>query len=299
MWVTGVRAAPPPDSRDVAQRALLVVQRAAETAPPERESAAREALAILESDAELSGNAWLRAPLEERPPNLEAASARLSEAGALVDSPSGRNAPADAHATLVRILNDPPFQTFSWLQALPSWLVPVVLTIGALLELVWRLVRWPFDRLLDLLGLVLGGPAVLVLAIAVVVGVVLLYRWAIRSAIVRQAEVEPPPIESPPTAVEALSLAQRRAGEGRYREACHFVLLSTLLWLEERGRTRFEPSATNREHLNRLAAEPSLAGALRPIVARFDRLWYGQDAVTDADYQDLLSMARRFREVTG
>ena len=49
------------------------------------------------------------------------------------------------------------------------------------------------------------------------------------------------------TALEALNAAQRQAALGRYREACHFVLLSALLAVDERGDSRFDRSATNRE----------------------------------------------------
>jgi hypothetical protein len=62
---------------------------------------------------------------------------------------------------------------------------------------------------------------------------------------------------------------------------------------------RFDPAATNREHLRRVqaAARPALATALAPLVQAFDRLWYGAGAVTEAEYRGLLALATQVREV--
>jgi hypothetical protein len=92
---------------------------------------------------------------------------------------------------------------------------------------------------------------------------------------------------------EALARAAAQSAAGHYREACHFVLMATLLSIEERGQIRFDPAATNREHLTRLAALPAVARALDLVVARFDRIWYGQAWVSETDYRDLLSLSRR------
>jgi len=208
---------------------------------------------------------------------------------------------ADAARTaLVDILNAPPFVERDWIASLPYWLVPAAIVIKALLEGLWDLIRWPVDRLLDLLGWLVGatlrGPAVVVLGLLVVAGLVLLYQQGLRAAIVRQAEMPASAPPLPPSAAEALALAGRHAGAGRYREACHFVFLATLLAIEERGHARFDPSATNREHLMRLAGLPPLARALERVVGRFDRIWYGQDAVTEADYRELRSLADNVSE---
>jgi hypothetical protein len=85
---------------------------------------------------------------------------------------------------------------------------------------------------------------------------------------------------------------------GRYREACHFVLTATLLWLEEHTGANFDPAATNREHLARVANQPLVAAALAPVVNYFDRLWYGQESVAETDYRELLGLAARVREAT-
>jgi len=210
--------------------------------------------------------------------------------------------PTAARRQLDEVLALPVFKGQDWIDALPGWLVPAALLVRALVELVWNVVRWPFDRFIDfitrLVGDVLRGPVVVVLALLVIAGLVLLYQRGLRSAIVRQAEVRAEDGPLPPTAAEAISLASREANAGRYREACHFVLLSALLQIEERGAARFDPSATNREHLARVARAPRLAGALERVVARFDRVWYGQDNVTEADYRELLALAGGVAQVT-
>jgi hypothetical protein len=208
--------------------------------------------------------------------------------------------PAAARAILDEVLALPIFQEQDWISSLPPWLIPAALLIKVVIEFIWNAMRWPLDRLWDLVARIVGdvlrGPVVLVLSIVVVAGLTLLYQRGLRSAIVRQAEVPSSDQPLPPTAGEALSLAARQSAAGHYREACHFVLLSTLLAIEERGHARFDPSATNREHLARLATWPPLARALERVVARFDRVWYGQDAVTERDYRDLLSLARGVSE---
>jgi hypothetical protein len=184
---------------------------------------------------------------------------------------------------------------------LPSWLQPVARVIDTITRFLWNVIRWPFDRLFDLLQRFAAGPAfkplVVGLGLLTVAGVILLYRRGLRAAIVAQAELAAAPEALPLTAAEAIAAAQAHAAAGRHREACHFIFLSTLLWIEERGRVQFDRAATNREHLARLAREPALAAALAPVVARFDHLWYGQDRVTDSDYHDLLDLAGRVREL--
>jgi len=129
------------------------------------------------------------------------------------------------------------------------------------------------------------------------IAIVLAYRFAFRSALVTDTEAREPGRLSRLTSTEALAVAQQHGAAGRYREACHFVLLATLLWLEEKSFARFDPSATNREHLQRLAAQPAVASALEPVVDRFDGLWYRSDEATAEDFRALLELAERTRRV--
>jgi len=208
--------------------------------------------------------------------------------------------PAAARAALDDVLALPMFNEQDWISMLPVWLVPVALLIKALVEFIWNVMRWPIDRLLDLLARLVDEavrrPVVLLLAVLAIAGLALLYQRGLRSAIVRQVEIPGSDQPLPPTANEALALAARQAAAGRYREACHFVLLSSLLAIEERGHARFDPSATNREHLAKLAGWPPLARALERVVGRFDRVWYGQGEVSESDYRDLLNLATSVAE---
>jgi hypothetical protein len=201
---------------------------------------------------------------------------------------------------LERILADPRFQTFDWYSLVPGWLLPVVEGVVALLRFLWNVLRWPVDRLLDLLARALTyGPVVLLLALALVAAIIVLYARGLRGALVGQAETAASAAPLPPTSSDAMRLAQHEAARGHYREASHFLFSATLLWLEERGRFRFEPTATNQEHLASVSGDVTVADRLRPFVLRFDRVWYGQDQVSSQDYGELALLAGRLREAVG
>ncbi len=283
----------------IATAARLVQQARGSSSEIERSRLVGEALVAVAGDPGLKSWSWLREPLESSPPDLVRAQARLEAAAAALPL---RAAPPDsqrARDLLTEVLADRRFHPGNWHDLVPGWLLPAALIMENLLELIWNIVRWPFDRLLDLLGgLLRSRPIMAVLAIAVAIAIVLLYRTAVRAALVRQAEIATPNAALPLTASEALTAAQREATIGHYREASHFVLLSTLLWVEEHESARFDPSATNREHLHRAqaAARPAVARALAPLVAAFDNLWYSTGAVTESDYRSLLDLASRVRE---
>jgi hypothetical protein len=264
----------------------------------ERARLVAEAQAALAAEPTVASWTWLREPLEANPPDLPRAHERLIAAASAVQARAVPVGAGRSRELLEEVLADSRFHQRSWLDMVPGWLLPVVLIVKGLLDLVWNIARWPVDRLLDLLGELLQSPLMLLLGLVAAIGIVALYRSAVRSALVRQAEITLPKEPLPPTAAEALIAAQREATLGHYHEACHFVLLSTLLWIEEHGDARFDPSATNREHLRRAQADarPAVARALSPLVAAFDRLWYGTSAVTESDYRSLLDLAGRVRE---
>jgi hypothetical protein len=282
-------------------RALELAKRAQAATEPERIVLVRQAQDVLAERPELSGSNWLHEPLNVSSPDLEQAIERLSAVQATLQGrPADRPNTEAARALLDRILAGPPFAGWSWLAFVPALLLPLALLAERIAELIWNAMRWPFDRILDLLNYLFEGlfftPAVLVLALIATIGLVWLYRRGLRSAIVAEAEIAAPRGDLPPTSAEALAAAQACASAGEFRDACHFVFLSTLLWIEEQGRARFVPAATNREYLAQIAAQPRVSAALGPVVNRFDRIWYGQDSVGDADYQDLLAAATRLRE---
>lgn len=290
------------DTRSTLMRALALVEQALQEPESQRPGLAQAALAGLENDPRLRATDWLSGALRTEPPDLARARTRLSDAIRAVDRPQNpRLDPVSARRALLDALADPRITPPDIRSIIPVWLLPLVIVIDNLLNLLWNLIRWPFDRLYDLLRAFIGGPVfgplTAVAALFVVASLGLLYRRALRAGLVAQAEIPTASGPLPLTAAEALSTAQGQAIEGHYHNASHYLLLWALLRIEEAGRVRFDQSATNREHLDRLAEEPSVAAALAPLVARFDRLWYGQGEASAADYQELLVLAGRVREV--
>jgi hypothetical protein len=139
------------------------------------------------------------------------------------------------------------------------------------------------------------GPLMALLAVVGVVSLVQLYRRGLRAALVSEIELSADGEVLPLTSAQAQERAQRLASDGRYRDACHFILVSALVWIEERGQTRFERSATNWEHLQRLDQQSPAAAPLRRLIDRFDRLWYGQSDISPTEYRDLEELAGTVR----
>ncbi len=292
------------DDRAALQQAAALVKQAQSASGSTRAQLVADALVQLDSQPDLANNTWLRTPLDRVPPDLTTAEARLQSAIDALGAPAAPSDASGARQQLTNVLADPRFHPRTWLDYVPAFLVPLALALAAVVRFVSSVISWPFDRLAELLLKVLSsrwfGRAALVGAVAIAGGLVWLYRRGLGSALVRQAEVARPAAELPTTSPEALRAARDHAFAGRYRDACHYVLLSTMLWIEERGVTRFDRAATNREHLDRLSAaasSPDLARALGPLVARFDRVWYGQATVSNADYEDLLALADRLWRV--
>jgi hypothetical protein len=294
------------DPRGALQTALTLVEEAQQATGAGRDARVAAALAAIDRQADPADAAWLRAPLATKPPDLARARSRLEAALDALSPPEAAVDSSDARARLGEVLADPRFHPRTLLDLVPGFLLPLAIFVVDLANVIASIVRWPFDRLFDLLGDFVDSqffrPAMAIGAIGVVGGLVLLYRRGLRAALIAQAEAAAQPLALPPTSAEALAAAREKAQIGDYRAACHFVFLSTLLAIEERGVAHFDRSATNREHLARLAREPAgsaaeLGRALAPIVARFDRLWYGQATVTAADYQDLLALAEQIQMV--
>jgi hypothetical protein len=286
-------------------RASALVDQASAASGTAQDRFVADALRELSGEPSLRESGWLQEPLRAVPPNLPLAKVRIIAA---IDAVSGGTpvaAPDQARANLKQVLDGPRFHPHTWQDDLPAFLLPVVLIGTAVAQFVWNLIRWPFDRLGDLLLAVIRspafGPLLAVGAVVVAGGIVMLYRRGLRAIMVAQAEAAAGPAALPLTAAEALAAGQRESSLGRYRAACHFVLLATLLWIEENGAARFDRSATNREHLGRLAAmaalpDRRLVGALEPVIHRFDHVWYGQSFASDDDYRDLLALAGRVRD---
>jgi hypothetical protein len=272
--------------------ALALVIRAAATSDPLRSELAQQARATIDADPALADDVWLTAPLVTFPPDLPAAQARLDAALVTLDDRPSTEI-AGGRAALDQILADPRFHPVDWISLLPAWLIPLAVFVN-------NLITWIGDQIDTLLEIVLSSRAfaytLAVLAVAAAAAVAVLYRAGLRASLVRQAETPLSALPLPPTAAEALREAREQAVAARYRDACHHALLGALLSIEEQDGVHFDRSATNREHLRRIAGEPghvppAHTAALERIVARFDPLWYGQVVVTREEFDAIMALA--------
>ena len=96
--------------------------------------------------------------------------------------------------------------------------------------------------------------------------------------------ISPPEAVTPPTAGQLLAEADAFAAQGRYRDAMHCVLLAAMTQVARRFRDGAPDSATSREMLRAAQLEPSESAALRELVARTDRAWFGEYPSDANDY---------------
>ena len=90
---------------------------------------------------------------------------------------------------------------------------------------------------------------------------------------------------SPISESQLLSEADRYSGEGRYRDAMHCVLLAAMAHVARRFRDGPRDSATSWELLRSAELKPFERNALRDLVMRTDRAWFGEHASNVEDYQ--------------
>ncbi len=82
-----------------------------------------------------------------------------------------------------------------------------------------------------------------------------------------------------------LSLAEAHAGEGRFAEAIHELLLQALADIRSVQGTALPPSLTSREILSRAELAPSPRGTLRQLIGRVEWTLFGLRAAELSDYQ--------------
>lgn len=95
---------------------------------------------------------------------------------------------------------------------------------------------------------------------------------------------------------DAWNLAERMAGEARYREAVIYLFRYAVLSLDEQGHLAFHYSKTNRELLVGLNAEPDTRKVFARMIPIFDGVRYGDSPCGQEDYRRFLGMCR---SVTG
>lgn len=213
---------------------------------------------------------WLRDELQRSDPDFRTIASRL---GATVDALAApaSSAPGDAQERLRAILSRPPFAepaaaASSWLEDLIDWFFRVL------------------DAIFRPVGDTIGGPAGSALAWTIGIGggllllVVFVYlAVGLRRNMAAEARAAEDDPEASLTARTAFEQASDLARGGDNRTAVRYLYLAALLWLDEHGKLRYDRTLTNREYLERVAANPALRARLAPVVETFDRVWYGHD----------------------
>jgi uncharacterized protein DUF4129 len=140
------------------------------------------------------------------------------------------------------------------------------------------------------------GPLELLLRIflwtALAVVVVLAISWLVRrlSGGARDAEVAEPAREAPPEI--PIESAQALAGEGRWAEAIHALLLETLQALSRAA--RLAPSLTSREIVEEVSLPSGARDALEGLVLAVEVSRFGGEPAAEADFRACLSRFHAF-----
>lgn len=186
--------------------------------------------------------------------------------------------PADdaaALAALQRILDRPEFRT-----AEPN-----------ALQRFWRDLRlWLAERFFDLLRLLDAAPGPLSWQVVIIgslaLGALLLY-WAraLRRQFAPDDALTLTAVDRPLSGRSAWEQGQAAAQAGDRRAAVRLLYLAALLALDERGVLRYDRARTNREVLRAVRPTAELHQLLQPIVADFDRVWYGFEALSGDEFE--------------
>lgn len=238
-------------------------------------------------------NRWLADELARPEPRLPLIAARL---GALIDTLSGAgpSPPDDALERLEAILSRPPFARTEPQPREPGPLDGFFERLATLLE-----------RLFEPVGEAAGpsataaGWALLAAGAALVFAVLWLWLRGLRRTLRAESRLDTRPDVAARTAAEARDRADELARQGNYREAVRVLALAALLWLDERGRLRYEPHQTNREHLARLRDQPPLHERLAPVVETADQVWYGGAPIDARGYAEYARRVSELREHAG
>lgn len=222
--------------------------------------------------------AILETLLREDPPDLEALSARLEAMLATRASWPAAVHSAESLASLEQILSQEEFQ---WAEAEEEEAGQGNDWLARILEFLDRI----FNVEVNVGGQTLGNLIGIVSAVVLAVALFFALRGLFLDFVVERELGEEGVYEDELlTAETALKRAQTLSTGGDYRMAVRYLYLSTLLILEERGLFRYDRAKTNREYLRSLKERPELAAILQDVVEVFDRVWYGFQPLSQADY---------------
>lgn len=185
-------------------------------------------------------------------------------------------------AILDLVLQDPRFHPRrSPLQQLEDWLLQAAIQL-----LHWA--RVPTSVV---------GPGTLVTAILFLLlvagGGALAARGALRRVVVEAAMTGE--VHVPVTSRSAHTESDRLAADGDFRAALRYLVLATMLALQEAGLLELRPGMTNHEYVEmlRMAERRGPEASLGALVDRFDRVWYGHTPLDASGYAACKDLADR------
>ena len=221
--------------------------------------------------------------------------ARQPSPPASADAPS---ATSEQLAGLQSILARPEFQV-QQRRGILDWLLdPIRSWLRWLGEEIWAWISWIFEPAAEL-----GSPVILYaivgVAVVVLIVVALTLRRLMRGTMAGEDALTEANAAGPPRAADELARARALAQAGDPRRAIHHLYRAVLLRLDERDHLPFDGTLTNRELLPRVSSEPALAGPFAELVARFDRLWYGQAACSAEEYAAFAQLGERVWQAAG
>jgi hypothetical protein len=230
---------------------------------------------------------WIVSQLRANNPDLQKLSQELATlSAARLSWTQAGSSPADVQA-LNEILSAKEFQ---WPEKQPSlveqWLQKLLDWIGSLFP------HRPLNAGFNLPSLLIPGIALLLIILALIyVG------SSLRSALVSEANLNGAGMAEDEVinAEHAFQKAQEFAAGGSIRQAVRYLYLSALLALDENGLLRYDRSQTNWEYLRSLSSHPELRANLREVILVFDRVWYGNQPIDEADYQAYLGQVAELR----
>lgn len=172
-----------------------------------------------------------------------------------------------------------------------------------------RLLDWigqQINRLLDaiarfLQSLLPGGPSAslptflfaVIFLVIVAAAAVLVARAVLRRTVVAPADRDEE--DEPRTSVAADERVGQYLAAGNFRLALRYLLLSTLLQLQDLRVLRLRPGVTNREYLRALerdlAGNAGIAGPMGEVIEVFDRTWYGHMPIDRSEYERCRELA--------
>ncbi len=132
--------------------------------------------------------------------------------------------------------------------------------------------------------------AVIVAALALIGTAVALLLWP------GKEEEEPEEEKEQRKVATAVQEGRQLVEKGDYREAARQLFLAMLLALDEKGILRFDRNRTNRELLQQERLHKEIVPSLVPIIATYERVWYGLEPLPAAEYERLVNEIKAIRD---